>query len=339
MIKEAIAQLVERRSLGTEDAEEVMREIMRGEATPSQISAFLIGLRMKGETVQEIAGCARAMRANAIPVRPQRADLVDTAGTGGDRSGTFNISTAAAFVGAAAGLAVAKHGNRAMSSHCGSADLLQALGVKLELSEHQVADCIDEVGMGFLFAPLLHPAMKHAVGPRRDIGVRTIFNVLGPLCNPAGATVQLIGVYSPDLTDLMGGVLSTLGSRSAFVVHGADGIDELSTTGPNRVTRVSGGGVDTFWLDPQELGLPRASLADLQGGSPEENAATIRGIFAGERGPRRDIVVLNAAALLFAAGAARDWQDGMAMATEALDSGGALRKVDQLVAVTQGMAS
>ena len=338
MIKDAIAQLVERRNLTREQAEEVMLHIMRGEVSPTQISAFLIALRMKGETVHEIAGCARAMRANAIPVAPRRADLVDTAGTGGDRSGTFNISTAAAFVGAAAGLAVAKHGNRAMSSRCGSADLLQALGVKLDLSERQVANCIDEVGMGFLFAPSLHPAMKHAIVPRREVGVRTIFNILGPLCNPAGAKIQLLGVYSPDLTDLLGGVLHDLGTRSAFVVHGAGGIDELSTIGPNRVTRVSGDGVETFWLDPQDLGLARATVADLQGGTPEENAAIVRRVFEGERGPRRDIVLLNAAALLVAAGAAADMPGGLTMATAAVDSGAARRKVDELVQATQGMA-
>ncbi len=238
MIKEALSKIVSGSDLTLAEAREVMREIMRGEATQAQIGAFLTALRMKGETVDEIAGCAQAMRESAIAVKPKRNQLVDTCGTGGDGSGTFNISTTVAFVAAGAGLAVAKHGNRSVSSRCGSADLLQALGVNLELSPEQVAQCIDEVGIGFLFAPKLHPAMKYALAPRQEIGLRTIFNILGPLSNPAQAKRQLLGVYDSDLTELMAEVLRALGAEHAFVVHGADGLDELSVTGQNKISRL-----------------------------------------------------------------------------------------------------
>ena len=338
-IKEAIGKVMLGEHLLGEEAEAVMGQIMAGETTPAQIGAFLTALRLKGETVEEITGCARAMRRSAIPVRPRRQDLVDTCGTGGDKTGTFNISTTAAFVVAGAGLAVAKHGNRSVSSHCGSADLLEALGVNLELAPDQVADCIDEVGIGFLFAPRFHPAMKHAIGPRREMGVRTIFNILGPLTNPAGATRQIMGVYDPSLTSPLAQVLGRLGAQAAFVVHGADGLDELSTTGINRVSHLRDGWVKDFSLDPAELGLPGARLKDLRGGTAEENAQITQAILAGERGPRRDVVLLNAAAALVAGGMARDFKEGLQQAAEAIDSGSAREKLEGLVAFSQACAA
>ena len=338
-IKEAISKVILGEDLSEEEAEAVMGQIMAGEATPAQIGAFLTALRLKGETVEEITGCAQAMRRSAIPVRPRRRDLVDTCGTGGDRTGTFNISTTAAFVVAGAGLGVAKHGNRSVSSHCGSADVLEALGVNLELTPEQVADCIDEVGIGFLFAPRLHPAMKHAIGPRREMGVRTIFNILGPLTNPAGATRQIMGVYDPSLTSPLAQVLGRLGAQAAFVVHGADGLDELSTTGINRVSHLRDGWVKDFSLDPAELGLPGARLEDLRGGTAGENAQITQTILAGERGPRRDVVLLNAAAALVAGGMARDFKEGLQQAAEAIDSGSAREKLEGLVAFSQACAA
>jgi anthranilate phosphoribosyltransferase len=261
--------------------------------------------------------------------------VVDTCGTGGDSSGTFNISTTVAFVAAGAGLAVAKHGNRSVSSQCGSADLLQTLGVKLELSADQVARCIDEVGIGFLFAPMLHPAMKHALGPRQEIGLRTIFNILGPLCNPARATRQLLGVYDDGLTELMADVLRALGAEHAFVVHGADGLDELSTTGSNKVSDVYNGQIHTYYLDPQELGLQRANLSDLAGGTAEDNAAITQTLLKGGQGPKRDVVLLNAAAVLVIGGKAANVKEGLAIAEEAIDSGSALNKLQHLTEFSQ----
>jgi anthranilate phosphoribosyltransferase len=331
MIKEALSKIVSGNDLSIAEAKVVMGEIMRGEATQAQIGAFLTALRMKGETVNEITGCAQAMRENAIAVKPRRAMLVDTCGTGGDGSGTFNISTTVAFVAAGAGLAVAKHGNRSVSSRCGSADLLQALGVNLELSAEQVAQCIDEVGIGFLFAPILHPAMKHALGPRKEIGLRTIFNILGPLSNPAGAKRQLLGVYDSSLTELIAEVLRALGTEHAFVVHGADGLDELSTTGTNKVSQLHNGKVKTFQLDPRELGLPEAGLNDLAGGDIETNVGIIKSLLRGEKGPKRDIVLLNAAAALIVGGKAQDFAEGLKLAAEAIDSGNALSKLKQLL--------
>ena len=331
MIKEALVRIVSGDDLTADEAREVMNEIMQGQATQAQIGAFLTGLRMKGETAEEIAGCARAMRENAIEVKPKNNVVVDTCGTGGDGSGTFNISTTVAFVAAGAGIAVAKHGNRSVSSRCGSADLLQALGVNLEIRAEQVAQCINEVGIGFLFAPMLHPAMKNALGPRQEIGLRTIFNILGPLCNPANAKRQLLGVYNEDLTELMAEVLNALGAEHAFIVHGADGLDELSVTGTNKVSRVYDGQIETYYLDPQELGLPRAKLSDLAGGTSEENAAITRTLLKGERGPKRDIVLLNTAAVLIAGGKAKNLEEGLTLAAESIDSGSALRKIEQLV--------
>jgi anthranilate phosphoribosyltransferase len=331
MIKEALPKIVSGNDLSIAEATGVMGEIMRGEATQAQIGAFLAALRMKGETVDEIAGCAQAMRESAIAVKPKRKQLVDTCGTGGDGSGTFNISTTVAFVVAGAGLAVAKHGNRSVSSRCGSADLLQALGINLELTAEQVARCIDEVGIGFLFAPMLHPAMKHALGPRREIGLRTIFNILGPLSNPAGTKRQLLGVYDSNLTEIMAEVLRALGAEHAFVVHGADGLDELSTTGPNKVSQLHNSKVETFQLDPHELGLHKAKLSDLAGGEIEDNVIITKSLLQGEKGPKRDIVLLNSAAVLIVGDKVQDFPEGLKLAAEAIDSGKALGKLEQLV--------
>ncbi|MCS7259975.1 MAG: bifunctional anthranilate synthase component II/anthranilate phosphoribosyltransferase [Anaerolineae bacterium] len=336
-MRDALAKLLAGESLSEAEAQAAMTQIMHGQATPAQIGAFLAALRVKGETVAEIAGCARAMRHSAIKVRPRRQDtLVDTCGTGGDGMGTFNISTAAAFVVAGAGQPVAKHGNRSISSRCGSADVMEALGVRLELTAEQVAACIDEIGIGFLFAPLFHPAMKHAIGPRRELGVRTIFNILGPLTNPAGAAVQVLGVYDASLTEPLAHVLAALGCRAAFVVHGAGGMDELTTCGPNRISALRDGHVATYTLDPAELGLARAAPDDLRGGDAQENAALIRDILSGKRqGAPRDVTLLNAAAALVAAGRAADFAEGLRLARDSVDSGAAQRVLAQLVEFTR----
>ncbi len=341
-IKTAIGKVMKGDSLNIEEAEEVMSQIMAGEATPAQIGAYLTALRMKGETVEEITGSARAMRSLAAPVRPHTspAELVDTCGTGGDSAGTFNISTTAAFVVAGTGQKVAKHGNRSVSSKSGSADVLAALGVNLDLTPQQVAQAIDEVGIGFLFAPKLHPAMKHAIGPRRELGVRTIFNVLGPLTNPAEARSQIIGVYDERLTEPLARVLGELGSQGAFVVYGHGGVDELTTTGPNRVSRLQDGQVKTETLDPADLGLARANPADLLGGTPEENAEITRNILAGqENGPRRDVVALNAAAALVACGRAADLPAGLKLANESINSSAALAVMEKFIKFTQQFAA
>lgn len=338
-IKEAIAGLVEGLDLSESEAEAVMDQIMGGQATPAQIGSFLTALRLKGETVPEIVGFARSMRNHVIPVRPQRTDLVDTCGTGGDGAGTFNISTTAAFVVAGAGLGVAKHGNRSVSSQCGSADVLEALGAKLSLTPQQVANCIDETGIGFLFAPTHHPAMKYAIGPRREMGIRTVFNILGPLTNPAFAPAQIMGVFDGALTEPLARVLQGLGCDAAFVVHGADGLDELSTTGPNRVSHFLNGQVETMFVDPATYGLPRATLDDLRGGTPEVNAEITREILRGQvTDHRRDVVLLNAAAALVAGGAANDFADGIDKAAGAIDSGEAYATLERFVAFTNAVA-
>ena len=305
-IQDAIAKLIEGQDLARERMIGAMNRIMSGGATDAQIGAFLVALRVKGETVEEIAGAARVMREKATRVDTRHATVVDTCGTGGDGSGTFNISTAAAFVVAGAGLCVAKHGNRAASSLCGSADVLKELGVNIEASPETMGRCLDEVGIGFLFAPALHGAMKFAIGPRRELGVRTIFNALGPLTNPAGATRHLIGVYSRSLTDTLAEVLRSLESERAFVVHGLDGLDEITTTGPTQVSELNDGTVSTYEITPEDLGISRASPGDLAGGSAETNAAILRRVLHGEPGPRLDVVLLNAAAAIVAGGAADD---------------------------------
>ena len=335
-IKSAIAEVINGRDVTMEQAESAMNAIMNGEATPAQIGSYLTALRMKGETVDEIAGSARAMRAHVIAVDVAVASgtkLVDTCGTGGDGKHTFNISTTAAFVVAGSGAKVAKHGNRAASSKSGSADVLLALGGYLDLTPQQVAGCVDEVGIGFLYAINHHPAMRYAIGPRREIGQRTIFNVLGPLTNPAGATHQLIGVYDPALTEPIARVLGALGSQAAYVVHGDGGLDELSTTGPNRVSRLENGEVTSFELQPESLGLDRADLDDFRGDTPEVNARITRDILSGEdRGARRDIVLLNAAAALSLED--NDWAAGLAAARESIDSGLALSVLERWVDMT-----
>jgi anthranilate phosphoribosyltransferase len=333
MIKNILPKLLRRENLTQREAESAMADIMGGTATPAQIGGYLIALRMKGETVDEITGSARAMRTHATPVQPHRSPgvpLFDTAGTGGDGAGTFNVSTAAALVVAGSGRTVAKHGNRAASSACGSADVLGALGVNLELTAEQVARCIDDVGIGFLFAPKFHPAMKHAVGPRKELGQRTIFNVLGPLTNPAGASQQLIGVYDPALTETIAGVFRELGGGAVYVVHGHGGLDELTTTGPNRVSHLKDGAVKTFELDAQSLGLRRADPAELKGGSPDDNARIMRALLGGTLdGAVKDVVLLNAAAAI--AADSGDLAGGLAEARRSLDSGAALAKLEALV--------
>jgi anthranilate phosphoribosyltransferase len=324
--------------LSVTDAEAVMHQIMRGEATEAQIGAYLMGLRMKGETQDEITGSALAMRANAERVYTMQAgsDLLDTCGTGGDKSGTFNISTTVAFVAAAAGVPVAKHGNRASTSKCGSADVLAALGVNLDLTPEQVGRCVDDVGIGFLFAAKLHPAMKHAIGPRRQMAVRTIFNILGPLTNPAGARRQLMGVFAGDLTELLGSVLGELGAESAMVVSGYGGLDELTTTGPNHISHFQNGRVETYELDPRDFGFHPASIAELLGGDSETNAGILRGVLSGEiRDARRDVVLLNAGAALVVAGKAADIAEGIALAGATIDNGVALTKLESFIRYTQ----
>jgi anthranilate phosphoribosyltransferase len=340
VIQAAITKVLDGRRLSLADARTVMREIMGGRATPAQIGGFLVALRSRGETVEEIAGFAEAMRERAVSVRPRRSDLVDTAGTGGDGAQTINISTAAALVAAAAGAGVAKHGNRAVSSACGSADVLEALGFALDLEPQRIARSIDELGFGFLFAPSHHPAMRHAASVRKELATRTVFNVLGPLTNPAGARAQVVGVYSADLVRMIAEVLAHLGARRAFVVHGAGGIDELSPVGPNVVCEVVDDMVRERRLDPQEeLGLARCTVEELRGGSPRENAQAILDVFAGEDGGKRNAILLNAAGAIAAAGHAADLREGLELAREAVDSGAASERLDLLVAFTRETVS
>lgn len=333
-IREAIAKVVDRVDLSEADTVSVMNQIMTGEATPLQVASFLTALRMKGETVQEITGAARVMREKVHRVRV-KADLVlDTCGTGGDQKGTFNISTTSAFVVAGAGITVAKHGNRSVSSQSGSADVLAALGVKIDAPKEKVEACLEKIGIGFLFAPILHEAMKYAVQPRRDVGIRTIFNLLGPLTNPAGATHQLVGIYDGKLTELVVQVLKNLGTLSAMIVHGLEGLDEISLAGPTKVSELRNGQIRNYTLTPEEHGLNRCRLEDLLGGNPEQCAVALRGVLRGEKGPKRDVVLLNSGAALYVAGAAGTIGDGMRLAQQSIDSGKAQAKLEQLVQVT-----
>jgi anthranilate phosphoribosyltransferase len=327
--------------LQEDEAEAVMNQIMTGGASEAQIGAYLMALRMKGETHDEITGSARAMRSNGQHVVTKyEGDLLDTCGTGGDRSGTFNISTTVAFVAAGAGIKVAKHGNRAASSKCGSADVLAQLGVSLDLTPEQVGQCIDEVGIGFLFAAKMHPAMKYAIGVRKQMAIRTIFNILGPLTNPAGAQRQLMGVFAPDLTDFLAHVLGKLGSKSAMVVNGYGGLDELTTTGPNRVSHFKDGQVRSYEINPQEYGFRGANISELLGDDAPTNAAILRGILSGEtRDAKRDVVLLNAAAALIAADVVDNMTDGIKRAGEIIDSGAALKKLDALVSMSEKLAA
>lgn len=336
MIRDAIRKVVEGEHLTQVEAAAAMTEIMDGEATPAQISCLITALRMKGETVDEITGFARVMREKSLKVVTSRVPLVDTCGTGGDRLNTFNISTTAAFVVAGAGVAVAKHGNRAASSKCGSADVLETLGVKLALSAEMVGKCIDECGIGFLFAPSLHPAMKHAVGPRKEIGIRTVFNILGPMTNPAGAKYQVIGVFAQHLCKLMAGTLANLGSERAMVVHGMDGLDEISTIGETVLSESRAGIVENSTLTPTDFGCSVAQASELSGGeSPEENAAALQAVLSGETGPRRDIVLANAAAALVVTGRAHGLTEGIAVGAESIDSGSAANALRQLRTFTE----
>lgn len=331
MIREAIEKAVQKKNLTRYEATEVMNEIMSGAATDAQIASFLTALRMKGETVEEITGFAEAMREKAVMVKTNQQFLIDTCGTGGDETGTFNISTAAAFVVAGAGIHVAKHGNRSVSSSCGSADVLEALGVRLDLPPQAVGQAIDEIGIGFLFAPLLHQAMKHVMPARKETGIRTVFNVLGPLTNPARATSQVVGVYDPSLTWVLAEVLGNLGIHHALVVHGADGLDELSNTGESTIAEYKDGDVKDYTVKPEDFGMRRARLYELKGGSPEENARMLKDILTGKNGPRRDIVLLNAGAAILAADRVKTLEEGVIMAAESVDSGRAFEKLESLV--------
>lgn len=334
MIKEAIAKAAERIDLTEVQAEEVMREIMEGKATPAQIASYITALRMKGESVAEITGSAKVMREMAVRVRVNDPLVVDTCGTGGDRLHTFNISTTVAFVVAGCGVTVAKHGNRSVSSSCGSADVLKALGVQIDLPPDRVEACINEIGIGFLFAPLYHGAMKHAVAPRQEIGIRTLFNILGPLTNPAGATIQVLGVFSSIYTELMAQVLLNLGSRHCFVVHGADGLDEITITGKSRISEGKGGRVLTYPLEPKDFQLPGGSLKDLAGGNADVNAAILLDILKGAKGPKRNVVLMNAAPALVAVGKAKTLQEGVHLAEVSIDSGKAMGKLEALKEMT-----
>ncbi|MBI1935913.1 anthranilate phosphoribosyltransferase [Candidatus Woesearchaeota archaeon] len=334
MIQNAILKLAEKKDLLTNEVEETMQNIMEGKATTQQIKDFLLGLKSKGETTEEITACAKIMRDKSIKIDPDAKFLVDTCGTGGDNSGTFNISTAAAFVAAGAGASVAKHGNKSISSKCGSADVLKSLGVEIELEPKKVEECIEKVGIGFLFAPKFHPAMKFAMEARKEIGTRTVFNILGPLTNPAGAKSQLIGVFDPRLMPLMANVLRNLGSRHAIIVNG-NGLDEITLTGSTDVFELKNEEIINYSINPQDFGFNLCSIEELKGGSAEENAKIITDILKEIKGPKRDIVVLNAAAALVTAGLSKDFEGGIALAKRAIDSGNALRKLNELIDFTK----
>ncbi|MFO7785980.1 MAG: anthranilate phosphoribosyltransferase [Thermodesulfobacteriota bacterium] len=349
MIKEAIAKLVKGEDLLEQEMETTMAEIFENTATPAQLGAFIAALRIKGETVVEITAAARALRAKTTKVRVdnglvtidrdeinvEEETILDTCGTGGDGTNTFNISTATAFVAAGGGVRVAKHGNRAVSSRCGSADVLSNLGVRLDINRSNIEQCIREIGIGFLYAPLFHGAMRYAAAPRQEVGIRTVFNLLGPLTNPAGATAQVLGVYAPRLTGTMAEVLDRLGCREAFVVCGEETLDEISICGPTRLSHLKDGAVRTFRMEPGDFGFDRADPRAIKGGTARENARIIREILDGEKGPRRDVVVMNAAAAFVAAGVEPDFQTGAKRAVEAIDSGKALDKLERLISYTR----
>ena len=347
MIKAAIGKIVLHQNLAEAEMIEVMNQIMGGEATPAQVAAFITALRMKGETIEEITGAARVMRDHATPIRVGKAldidreeinldreTILDTCGTGGSGTKSFNISTTVAFVVSACGVKVAKHGNRSISSACGSADVLEALGVNLNVTPQQVESCINEIGIGFLFAPALHGAMKHAIGPRREIGIRTIFNILGPLTNPAAADRQVLGVYDESLVETLAKVLVKLGCRRGFVVHGMDGMDEVTLTGPTRVGEICDGAVTLSTIEPEDFGLRRCTLIDLQGGDAATNALIVRDVLAGDLGPKREVVLLNAAYALVAVGMSKDVEAGLVRARGVIDDGLATAKLESLVALT-----
>lgn len=335
MIRESIAKLAEGQRLSREEAHSTMLEIMSGEATPAQIASYITGLRIRGEPADVIAGSAAAMREKFTAIHAPTDIVVDTCGTGGDGAHTFNISTCSALIAAGAGVTVAKHGNRSVSSKCGSADVLGALGVKVDATAEVMAECLKSIGIAFLFAPVLHPAMKHAIGPRREIGIRSIFNILGPLSNPAGARYGVLGVYEHDITLTLAEAAAVLGAKRLFVVHGFDGLDEITTTGATRVAEVKDGIVTTYEIKPGNFGIPIASKRDLVGGEAAENAEIVRKVLSGEKGPRRDIVLLNAAAAIVAGGKAKDFKEGIVVAARSIDSGAAKQKLEKLVEMTQ----
>ncbi len=334
MIKEAIRMLIEGHSLTIEQAKGVMEEIVNGEATPAQFGAFVTALRLKGETVDEIVGMAKIMRDKAVRVKVN-GPLVDTCGTGGDAAGTFNISTATAFVAAGVGLKVAKHGNRAMSSQCGSADVLESLGVKIDLDAEGVGRCIEEVGIGFMFAPLFHPAMKYAAAPRREIGIRTVFNLIGPLTNPAGVGAQVVGVAKGTMTEKIAMALEGLGCRHALVVHGENGLDEIAINGRTIIYELKDGKIENYHISPGDFGLPEADMDKIIGGTAADNAVILRSILSGNRGAQRDVVLMNAAAVLLAGDKVENLEQGFKLAEEAIDSGRAMQKMEQLIAFSQ----
>lgn len=336
MIKEAIQSLVSNNNLSDIEMTGCMKEIMEGKATDAQIGSFLTALRIKGETVEEITGAAKIMREKATKIKAPEG-VLDTCGTGGDMSHTFNISTTTAFVVAGAGVPVAKHGNRSVSSQSGSADLLEALGVKIDLPPEKVERCLFETGFGFIFAPLFHPAMKFAIGPRREMGIRTIFNILGPITNPAGAQRQILGVYSDTLTETLAMVLGNLGAHDAIVVHGEDGLDEITISSRTKVSRFKHGKTDTYYIEPNDFGLMRGTIQDIRGGTKEDNASITLSILNGETGPRRDIVLMNSACALIAAGKTEDMKTALSLAAHAIDSGNASRKLDEVKRVSNAL--
>lgn len=333
MIQEAISKLVEKQNLTQQEAKQVMNEVMEGKATDAQISAFLISLRMKGETIEEIIGCAKKMKEKANRINPKVKYLVDTCGTGGDKSNTFNISTAAAFVVAGSGVAVAKHGNKSVSSKCGSADVLSALGVNIQLQPEEVKKCIEEIGIGFMFAPLFHPAMKYVMNARKEVGVRTVFNILGPLTNPANAKCQVIGVFSPELLETMASVLKNLGSKHVMVVNGNVGenkLDEISISGKTKICELKNNIINTYDLNPEDFGFKLSPLTDILGGNAEENAKIIIDILKGKKGPKRDIVLLNAGAAIYVSDKVTNIKEGIEIARQSIDSGNAMKKLEEL---------
>lgn len=336
MIREAIKMLIDNLSLSEAEMAECMKEIMEGKATDAQIGAFLTGLRIKGETIEEITGAARIMREKAITIKAPEG-VLDTCGTGGDMSHTFNISSTTAIVVSACGVPVAKHGNRSVSSQSGSADLLETLGVKIDLSPEKVETCLFETGFGFLFAPLFHPAMKYAIGPRKEMGIRTIFNILGPLTNPAGARRQLLGVFADNLTETLAMVLGNLGAIDAMVIHGEDGLDEISISDATKVSRFKDGRVENFFVAPEDFGIRRKEIDLIRGGNKEENAIITLSILKGERGPKRDIVLMNSAAALMVAGKAEDFRTALLIAADAIDSGVASEKLEEVKKVSNSL--
>ncbi|MDH5201736.1 MAG: anthranilate phosphoribosyltransferase [Nitrospirota bacterium] len=336
MIKEAIHPLVNGIDLSESEMAECMNEIMEGMATNAQIGAFLTALRIKGETVEEITGAAKIMKKKAVSIKAPDG-VFDTCGTGGDMSHTFNISTTTALVVSAAGVPVAKHGNRSVSSQCGSADVLEALGVKIDLQPEKVEKCLFETGFGFLFAPLFHPAMKYAIGPRREMGIRTIFNILGPLTNPAGAKRQIVGVYADALTEILAMVLGNLGSVDALVIHGNDGLDEISVSDSTKVSRFKEGKVENFSLMPEDFGIERNKIEHIRGGNKNDNVMIIQSILNGEKGPKRDIVLMNSSAALVVAGKTGDFKTAIAMAADAIDSGRASKKLEEIIKISNAL--